>query len=370
MELSKTVTIFHNLFLILLLPYGLQASSSKGNVGAACGHCKYMVESFKNGLLKTEKQHFAGGNTDWEERKLGKFVTSETRFVEIMDQICKKFESEDSSQWDSLKDLQFKCNHLAEESEDLLEKWYFKRQELNPNVYEYVCIDELKKCCQPDHYGPNCSPCPGALKGTACFGNGKCSGEGTREGTGKCDCNEGYSGVRCSNCDAHYFPAIKNDSFIVCKACFDGCATGCTSELPTGCFGCRTGYKKDEELGCIDVNECEANPNPCQKANEECKNTQGHYSCECLDDYRRNFDTDECELDVHAEPYDGIWRPDRMLRMIAIGGLTGVSGFIIAFHRSRTTFIVLALVLAVFIYIERKIDQNSFSENLHDLFKT
>jgi hypothetical protein len=51
----------------------------------------------------------------------------------------------------------------------------------------------------------------------------------------------------------------------------------------------------------LDVNECEADPNPCNKANEECKNTPGHYSCECKDGYRRNFDTDECELDVQGE---------------------------------------------------------------------
>lgn len=51
----------------------------------------------------------------------------------------------------------------------------------------------------------------------------------------------------------------------------------------------------------LDVNECEADPNPCQKANEECKNTQGHYSCECIDGYRRNFETDECELDIHGK---------------------------------------------------------------------
>jgi hypothetical protein len=34
-------------------------------------------------------------------------------------------------------------------------------------------------------------------------------------------------------------------------ACFDGCATGCSDELPTGCLACRSGYKKDEKLGCV-----------------------------------------------------------------------------------------------------------------------
>ncbi|KAI6171417.1 hypothetical protein M3Y97_01042100 [Aphelenchoides bicaudatus] len=270
--------------------------------GDACGYCRYMVETFKNGLMKTESQHFAGGNTDWEERKLGKFKTSETRFVEIMEHVCKKFDSDDSSKWDSLKNLQFKCSNLAEETEELLEMWFFRRQESDPDIFKYICIDNLQKCCPDGHHGPNCSPCPGALVGPACFGNGKCIGDGTREGSGSCECNEGYAGVRCSNCDAHYFSTNKNDTFIECKACFDGCATGCKDETPTGCLACRTGYKKDEEKGCIDINECESGPNPCQKANEECKNTQGHYSCECLDGFRRNFDTDDCELDIQEPP--------------------------------------------------------------------
>lgn len=112
---------------------------------------------------------------------------SETRFIEAMEHVCKKFDSENSGQWDSLKDLQFKvmsiiyfqsfafqCNHLAEDSEELLEKWFFKRQESDPDLYKYLCIDQLKRCCEVGHHGPNCSPCPGALIGPACFGNGKC----------------------------------------------------------------------------------------------------------------------------------------------------------------------------------------------------
>uniref|UniRef100_A0A914VQM4 DUF3456 domain-containing protein n=1 Tax=Plectus sambesii TaxID=2011161 RepID=A0A914VQM4_9BILA len=33
--------------------------------------------------------HFAGGNTDWEERNLGKFAKSETRLVEVMEHVCR-----------------------------------------------------------------------------------------------------------------------------------------------------------------------------------------------------------------------------------------------------------------------------------------
>lgn len=70
-----------------------------------------------------------------------------------------------------------------------------------------------------------------------------------------------------------------------------------------------------------------------------------------------------------AVPYDGVWRPDRMLRIIAIAGLTGVGGFIIAFHRSLTALCVLAVGSAVFVYVEHKINHESFSQNLQQMFK-
>lgn len=88
-----------------------------------CLQCKFLVETFKAGMRKTEKQHFAGGNTDWEERKLGKFATrwvtlssflqfitcfSETRFIEVLESTCKKDVLSDSKDFNSLKDINFK----------------------------------------------------------------------------------------------------------------------------------------------------------------------------------------------------------------------------------------------------------------------
>lgn len=40
-----------------------------------CKQCKFLVETFKIGMDLTKKAHFAGGNTDWEERNLGRFAT-------------------------------------------------------------------------------------------------------------------------------------------------------------------------------------------------------------------------------------------------------------------------------------------------------
>ena len=36
------------------------------------------------------------------------------------------------------------------------------------------------------------------LQGQICSGNGKCKGEGTRKGNGKCACDTGYGGDTCN----------------------------------------------------------------------------------------------------------------------------------------------------------------------------
>lgn len=102
----------------------------------------------------------------------------------------------------------------------------------------------------------------------------------------------------CSNCDAHFYPIIQNDSYIECAECFDGCASGCTAEGPKGCRACRTGYVMDENEGCKDLDEC-LEENKCTKANEHCINLVGSYRCECTEGYKRNKDQ-ECEIDVEG----------------------------------------------------------------------
>jgi hypothetical protein len=45
-----------------------------------------------------------------------------------------------------------------------------------------------------------------------------------------------------------------------------------------GCSACNPGWFMDTEKGCLDVNECLINPNPC-KRNEFCVNNDGSYTC-------------------------------------------------------------------------------------------
>lgn len=89
---------------LLFIVFFIQADSSEEK----CKQCKFLVETFRAGMRKTEKQHFAGGNTDWEERKLGKFSTSETRFLEVLESVCKKEVLSDSVEYDLIKDMKFK----------------------------------------------------------------------------------------------------------------------------------------------------------------------------------------------------------------------------------------------------------------------
>lgn len=54
-----------------------------------CNSCKELIENFLKGMKRTSKGNFGGGNTDWEDRKLGSYLKSETRFEEIIEDICR-----------------------------------------------------------------------------------------------------------------------------------------------------------------------------------------------------------------------------------------------------------------------------------------
>ncbi|ROI15334.1 Stabilin-2 [Anabarilius grahami] len=55
-----------------------------------------------------------------------------------------------------------------------------------------------RKCCA-GYYGVNCEKCPGS-EGQPCFGNGVCV-DGIN-GTGVCQCNQGFNGTACESCQA------------------------------------------------------------------------------------------------------------------------------------------------------------------------
>lgn len=68
-------------------------------------------------MTQTQKGKYEGGDTAWEEEKLGSYATSEIRLVEIQENLCK-----------DIDEGRNQCFSFAEEHDTLLEEWWFKHQ--------------------------------------------------------------------------------------------------------------------------------------------------------------------------------------------------------------------------------------------------
>ncbi|MBZ3875303.1 Cysteine-rich with EGF-like domain protein 1 [Sciurus carolinensis] len=289
-----------SLFLSLPGPVCLQPSplphSSPPPEPHPCHTCRALVDSFNKGLERTIRDNFGGGNTAWEEEKLSKYKDSETRLVEVLEGVCSKSD--------------FECHRLLELSEELVESWWFHKQQEAPDLFQWLCSDSLKLCCPSGTFGPSCLPCPGGTE-KPCGGYGQCEGEGTRGGSGHCDCQAGYGGEACGQCGLGYFEAERNASHLVCSD-IDECGTerascgadqfcvntegsyecrdcakaclGCMGAGPGRCKKCSPGY---QQVGskCLDVDECETAV--CPGENEQCENTEGGYRCICAEGYKQ-----------------------------------------------------------------------------------
>lgn len=158
-----------------------------------------------------------------------------------------------------------------------IEEWWFKHQKSEPDIFKFICIDRLQYCCLDLHYGINCTPCDG-YPDSVCNNNGKCKGSGTRKGSGKCLCDEGYAGEKCDKCADKYFQTYKDDKKLLCSKCHISCDEKCNKAGPTGCEKCAAGWMQDESRGCLDINECATVDGICSQL-EFCVNTEGSYKC-------------------------------------------------------------------------------------------
>ncbi|XP_059056571.1 cysteine-rich with EGF-like domain protein 2 isoform X2 [Achroia grisella] len=230
-----------------------------------CQACRIFIESFKNGLERTSRGQYEGGDAAWEEEKLKKsYKRSEMRLIDIQDGICK--ESKQA----------IHCHHMAEKAEEYIEAWWSQNPDESEDLYIYICIEKLKVCCPKFHYGKDCAPCRGDHE-KLCSGNGKCRGDGTRKGNGTCLCDIGYAGDECNQCSSGYYLSHKDDSQIVCSLCHKACMGGCRDGTHKDCVACKPGYIQDSEEGCKDVNECDE-PYKCAK-NQFCLNSIGSFIC-------------------------------------------------------------------------------------------
>ncbi|KAF5303752.1 hypothetical protein FQA39_LY09825 [Lamprigera yunnana] len=235
----------------------------------SCKACRVFVNSFITEIENTAKGKFEGGDAAWEEEKLGSYSKSEVRLVEIQENVCL-----------NIVEGQNQCYSLNEEHDLLIEEWWFTKQDDEPDLFKYLCIDTLKQCCPNFHYGLDCLPCIG-YPDKICNNNGKCKGAGTRKGNGKCSCDEGYDGENCDVCSKTYYESYRGDSKLLCSKCHISCNDSCTKAGSIGCDHCANGWIKDPEKGCLDLNEC-ADDKPVCKQSQFCVNTDGSYKClEC-----------------------------------------------------------------------------------------
>lgn len=67
---------------------------------------------------------------------------------------------------------------------------------------------------------------------------GKCKGNGTRRGNGKCACNEGYDGENCNQCATGYYESFRDETKLLCSICHVSCNAehGCNSAGPNGYY--------------------------------------------------------------------------------------------------------------------------------------
>ncbi|XP_076351296.1 protein disulfide isomerase crld-1-like isoform X2 [Tachypleus tridentatus] len=217
------------------------STNTKGNL-----KIMKLVGSHSVGLQATLRGKHEGGDALWEESRLGNYADSELRFVEIQENLC----------LDVTKG-QIQCHSLAEKHEELLEEWWFHQKKKNTDLYNFLCIDSLKVCCPDNHYGPKCKPCS-TVSEKPCSGHGLCEGAGTREGSGKCKCDEGYVGNICDKCKLGYFSEPKTNGDVVCQKCDKSCKSHCREGGPKGCEVCADGYQYVVDKGCI--NKTEVNP--------------------------------------------------------------------------------------------------------------
>eukprot|EP00069_Balaena_mysticetus_P018085 bmy_00440T0 len=193
-----------------------------------------LAERAEQGLERTIRDNFGGGNTAWEEEKLSKYKDSETRLVEVLEGVCSKSD--------------FECHRLLELSEELVESWWFhKCRHATPGLRAartLVCPlpspDCAKACLGCMGAGPGrCKKCsPGYQQvGSKCLDVDECEmavcpGENEQcentEGSYRCVCAEGYKQIE-GICvkeqipeSAGFFSEMTEDELVVLQQMFFG----------------------------------------------------------------------------------------------------------------------------------------------------
>ncbi|KAI3381641.1 hypothetical protein SNEBB_009764 [Seison nebaliae] len=251
--------------LLLLIPF-LSVVYGDNDLLLRCRYCHEIVDDFQKGLGSTKKGNFGGGNSDWESSRLGNYETSETRFLEIWEKLC-----------ENSKEVK-QCHYLAEELEERIEDWYMEKQEKEPNLFNYLCVEGNNGCCPKGTFGPKCGECLSDNNGRICSGHGKCDGDGYKFGNGKCSCDTSYSGDLCDECKEGYYETKNDNGDFVCKKCHESCKDECTGEGAISCIECGIGWERVDKK-CVDIDECALEDKGNCTDGTYCFNSRGSFSC-------------------------------------------------------------------------------------------
>ncbi|XP_075238839.1 cysteine-rich with EGF-like domain protein 2-A isoform X2 [Convolutriloba macropyga] len=318
----KPAVSFHWLlsvfYSILLLSFPLAVHANGAKLDGQCKDCRELVKMFIDEFKATDRGLYEGGDTDWEVKNLKEYRKSEVRLIEITDKIFGAKKSQ--------------LSRLLEQVEENLEEfWYSHWDHLNTEegtneLEEYLCVALLKSCCPYGFFGPECTACnsirndeqqqdPGIdhltadnsnenLASLICSGHGSCNGNGTRSGTGNCNCDAGHKAPFCEECARGYKREVDDDTtsacvdidecsnpenseicengkycankpgYFACKKCHEACnGETCSGPDPDDCTGssCAEGYEliplEDDAESSEDPNE--NLPRGCRKIKKE-----------------------------------------------------------------------------------------------------
>ncbi|KAJ8731279.1 hypothetical protein PYW07_004443 [Mythimna separata] len=353
------------IFVILKIPFlllflfcesiGSKKLTSRNFNGAKtlseCRRCKVLTDSFNYWLDQTSRGKYEGGDAAWEEAKLKSYSRSEIRLVEIQEGLCSE-----------LKAHQDACYGIAEESEQVLEKWWFNKDSVSLDLYTWLCIETLQHCCPSNHYGDACSACPQDVNNKVCSGHGRCDGEGTRKGNGTCICKKGYTGRLCDEC-AKSFYKTSVDS---CKVCHKAC-DGCSGDGAAACEACNTGWQLQSGV-CVDVDECASSV--CEP-HQYCSNTEGSYTCNKCDSSCKSCRGEGSSNCTSCEPTNVLWfgmcvdnelkqniLTSTFKRVALYIGLLIITVYIDRISRTVASFVVLVIALLMY-FSERNLRMNT-----------
>lgn len=324
-----------------------------------CKRCNILADSFNHWIQTTSRGKYEGGDAAWEESKLKAYGRSEIRLVEIQEGLCSE-----------LKRYQDDCYMLAEEVDQVLEKWWFNEGPDSADLYTWLCIQTLQHCCPKDHFGESCFPCLSDKNNKVCSGHGTCYGEGTRKGNGTCLCLKGYDGKICDECAKNYFRTNSNS----CEPCHKACDQ-CSGEGITNCHSCKSGWQL-ESGRCKDINEC-LDSSMC-KSDQFCINKEGSYNCKpCHISCKtcaggKNSDCTSCEpslILLKGRCLDEEHKSDvirfTIKKLLLYLGLFTITYFILR-HYSKSFSSLLALIIAVYMFfLERSCEFSSWDVYLN-----